>query len=146
MNQSTDWNNENDLRDIRAAFDAWAHAVIAKDRNAIEPFHDDGFLVTLPDGTLLDKDGHIALEIAAGMKVMDTLNLKTRRCGDLILVWARRFLRGTISPTVAGTTLHEGWVEASTMDKGFEQADFSVWRRASDSTLKCLAFELTMLG
>jgi hypothetical protein len=146
MSTPRDWNHEDDLRDVRAAFDAWAQAVITKDRAAIEPFHDEGFLVTLPDGTLLGKDGHIALEIEAGMKVMDTLTLKTRRCGDVILVWARRFLRGTVSPTVAGTALQEGWVEAVTMDQGFEQADFSVWQRNSDGSLKCLAFELTMLA
>lgn len=145
MSNGREWDHDDDLRDVRKAFDDWGRAVIARDRVEIETFHDDGFLVTLPDGTLLDKDRHITLEIEAGMEIMDTISVKTRRCGDLILVWARRFLRGTASPAVAGSTLDDDWVAPDTMQQGFEQADFSVWRRDDNGALRCLAFELTML-
>lgn len=145
MDEQKEWDNEVDLADVRNTFDKWAEAVVAGDRARIETFHDDGFLVTLPDGTLLGKDHHITLEIEAGMKTMTVTALKTRRCGDVILAWARHFLRGTEAPPVQGTRLSGEWVASDTMLNGFEQADFSVWRRHSDGSLKCMAFELTML-
>ncbi|MCI3203525.1 MULTISPECIES: nuclear transport factor 2 family protein [Pandoraea] len=146
MNHLSQWNHPEDLHDIRQAFDAWADAVIAGDRARIEPFHDDGFLVTLPDGTLLDKAGHIKLELEAQMRVMQTKALRTRRLGDVVLVWATRHLEGTSAPAVDGTQLAEGWVPDATMQAGFQQADFSVWRRGEAGKLQCLAFELTMLA
>ncbi|MFL9959442.1 hypothetical protein PQR65_39395 [Paraburkholderia nemoris] len=94
---------------------------------------------------LLDKGGHINLEILTGMITMDLLSLKTRRCGQILLVWARRHMEGTEAPSVAGSTLGKGWVATETIKSGFDQADFSVWGREENGTLKCLAFELTML-
>ena len=58
-----EWNDPADIALVSRTFDEWAAAVIAKDRPAVETFHDNGFRVRLGKG-LLDKNEHNDLELA----------------------------------------------------------------------------------
>ena len=135
-----EWNDPADIALVSRTFDAWAAAVIAKDRPSVETFHDEGFRVRLGKG-LLDKYEHIDLELAVAVREMSIIEIEsTRRMGDLLLVWSKHLIRADHVPELPGLGLKGDWGNETASKVGFVQLEFTVWRRDGDR-LKCVAFE-----
>ena len=135
-----EWNDPADIALVSRTFDAWAAAVIAKDRPTVETFHDNGFRVRLGKG-LLDKNEHIDVELAVAVRERSIIEVEsTRRMGDLLLVWSKHLIRADHVPELPGLGLKGDWGNEKASKVGFVQLEFTVWRRDGDR-LKCVAFE-----
>ena len=135
-----EWNDPADIVLVSRTFDAWAAAVIAKDRATVETFHDDGFRVRLGKG-LLEKNEHIDLELAVAVREMSIIEIEsTRRMGHLLLVWSKHLIRADHVPELPELGLKGDWGNETASRVGFVQLEFTVWRRDGDR-LKCVAFE-----
>lgn len=135
-----EWNDPDDIALVSKTFDAWAAAVIAKDRPTVESFHDDGFRVRLGD-RLITKPEHVMLELGVGVQEMSIISIDaTRRVGDMLLVWSKHLIRADGVPSFPELGLNGDWGNADAARIGFEQIEFTLWRRDGDR-LKILVFE-----
>lgn len=140
-----EWNDPEDIRLVSGVFDAWAAAVIAKDRAAVEGFHDDGFRVRIGEA-LIDKAGHVALELGVAVREMSIVEITaTRRIGDLLLVWSKHLIRADAVPELPELGLTGDWGDQAAAKRGFVQIEFTLWRDDGGS-LKCVAFEVGAAG
>lgn len=136
-----EWNDPDDVALVTATFDAWAAAVISKDRPLVESFHDDGFRVRIGD-RLYGKQQHILLELTVGVREMSLISInETRRLGDLLLVWSKHLIRADRVPPIPELGLVGDWGNEAAARVGFEQVEFTLWRREGDR-LKNLVFEV----
>lgn len=136
-----EWNDPADLALVTKTFDAWADAVIAKDRARIETFHDDGFRVRVGD-RLLDKDEHMLLETTVTNTQMDLMSIEaTRRIGDVLLVWSTHFIKIEETPEIPSLGLFGDWGNLEVLKQGFVQGELSVWRFEGDRIV-CAAFDI----
>lgn len=135
-----EWNDPEDIALVSRTFDAWAVAVIAKDRPTVESFHDDGFRVRLGE-RLIDKPEHVLLELTVGVQEMSIISIDaTRRVGDMLLVWSRHLIRADRVPPIPELGLEGDWGNEDASRAGFAQTEFTLWRREGDG-LKILVFE-----
>lgn len=140
MSAAAEWNDPADIALVSATFDAWAAAVIAKDRPLVESFHDDGFRVRLGD-LMLDKAGHATLELSVAVREMSIIEITaTRRIGDMLLVWSKHLIRADAVPPIPELGLEGDWGNEKAAREGFVQAEFTVWRQEGER-LKCMVFE-----
>ena len=136
-----EWNDPNDRALVAKTFDAWADAVIAKDRARIETFHDAGFRVRVGE-RLLDKDEHMLLEMSVTNTQMDLMSIEaTRRIGDVLLVWSTHFIKIEEAPEIPSLGLFGDWGNLEVLKKGFVQGEFTVWRFEGDRIV-CAAFDI----
>ena len=135
-----EWNDPDDIALVSRTFDAWAAAVVAKDRPTVESFHDDGFRVRLGD-RLIDKPEHVLLELTVGVQEMSIISIDaTRRVGDMLLVWSKHLIRADGVPPIPELGLEGDWGNEEASRAGFVQTEFTLWRREGDR-LKILVFE-----
>ena len=135
-----EWNDPDDIALVSRTFDAWAAAVVAKDRPTVESFHDDGFRVRLGD-RLIDKPEHVLLELTVGVQEMSIISIDaTRRVGDMLLVWSKHLIRADRVPAIPELGLEGDWGNEAAAHVGFPQTEFTLWRQEGDR-LKILVFE-----
>lgn len=135
-----EWNDPDDIALVSRTFDAWAAAVVAKDRPTVESFHDDGFRVRLGD-RLIDKPEHVMLELTVGVQEMSIISIDAvRRVGDMLLVWSKHLIRADKVPPIPELGLEGDWGNEEAARAGFAQTEFTLWRR-EDDRLKILVFE-----
>jgi hypothetical protein len=135
-----EWNDLQDIALVSRTFDDWAAAVIAKDQPRVEFFHDAGFRVRV-GGRMLDKTGHVTLELGVAVREMSIIEItSTRRIGDILLVWSKHLIRADAVPPIPDLGLVGDWGNEKAARAGFIQVEFTVWRQQRDG-LKCLAFE-----
>jgi hypothetical protein len=140
MNAAAEWDVPADIALVSATFDAWAAAVIAKDRPLVEAFHDDGFRVRLGD-LMLDKAKHATLELSVAVREMSIIEItSTRRIGDMLLVWSKHLIRADTVPPIPELGLEGDWGNEAAARQGFVQTEFTLWRQEGDR-LRCLMFE-----
>lgn len=132
-------NNPEDVAFVKKAFEDWASAVIAKDRDEVVDFHADDFGV-LSGAGMLDKDSHVILQLTVDNKQMDLVELsEVRRTGNLYLVWSTHFIRADKVPPIPEIGLEGDWGGEEQAKVGFTQKEFTVWRRTGGK-LRCVAF------
>lgn len=135
-----EWNDPADIALVSRTFDAWAAAVIAKDRPLVESFHDDGFRVRLGE-RLLTKTEHATLELTVAVEEMSIISIDaTRRVGDMLLVWSQHLIRAGEVPPIPDFGLEGDWGNEAAAKAGFRQIEFTLWRQDEDR-LKCMVFE-----
>ena len=140
MNAASEWNDPADIALVSQAFDAWAAAVIAKDRPLVESFHDDGFRLRMGD-PLIDKAGHVLIELSVAVREMSIIEItSTRRIGDILLVWSKHLIRADAVSPVPELGLVGDWGDEKAAREGFVQTEFTAWRQEG-AGLKCLVFE-----
>ncbi|MFV3077039.1 hypothetical protein [Niveispirillum fermenti] len=137
-----EWNDPGDMALITRIFRAWAEAVLAKDGDRVESFHDEGFKVRIGE-RLFDKRAHIAIELAVDSREMRLVAIDAvRRVGDLLLVWSSHFIRAENVPAIPALGLPDGWADGDLARAGFTQTEFTVWRVDGDHA-RCLAFDIS---
>lgn len=145
MGSPMEWNDPADIELVSRTFDDWAAAVIAKDKPLVESFHDDGFRVRIGE-RILDKAGHVTLELGVAVQEMSIIEIETtRRVGALLLVWSKHLIRAASVPPIASLGLEGDWGDEKLSRRGFTQCEFTVWRR-DGRRLKCIAFEAKTAG
>jgi hypothetical protein len=136
-----EWNDPSDIALVTETFNAWAAAVIAKDRPKLEYFHDEGFRVRLGD-RLLNRDDHMLLEVTVTNTQMDLISIEaTRRIDDTLLVWSTHRITITEAPEIPSLGLFGDWGNSEALKQGFVQGEFTVWRFKGNRLL-CAAFEI----
>lgn len=136
-----EWNNPSDIALVTDTFNDWAAAVIAKDRAALEAFHDQGFRVRVGD-RLLDRDDHMLLEVTVTNTQMDLISIEaTRRIGDVLLVWSTHSITIEEAPEIPSLGLFGDWGDLEALKRGFIQGEFTVWRFEGERLL-CAAFDI----
>lgn len=140
MTAAAEWDDPADIALVSRTFDAWAAAVIAKDRPLVESFHDDGFRVRLGD-LMLDKTGHATLELAVAVREMSIIEItSTRRVGNMLLVWSKHLIRADAVPPIPELGLEGDWGNEAAAREGFVQTEFTLWRQEGER-FKCMVFE-----
>ena len=135
-----EWNDPADIALVSRTFDAWAEAVIVKDRPLVATFHDDGFRARIAD-RMIDKQSHIELELTVAVREMSIIEITaTRRMGDILLVWSKHRIVADQVPPLPQFGLQGDWGNEAAARVGFPQIEFTVWRQQGDA-LKCVAFE-----
>src|SRR5687767_10356109 len=111
---------------VLEAFEQFRVAIEAKDKPALEDFHDPDFKATELHGKLMSAEEHIRAIMEGGELELVLSDLTSMLLGDIAIVWGRQTLRGHLQPEALTEEL------SAAIEEGIYFALTAIWRKWPD--------------
>jgi ketosteroid isomerase-like protein len=127
--------------EIEAAQRQLHEAILAKDRAALEDFHDEEFFAAELPGELISAEQHVETAMNAEGLELEPFEITVKGFGDLAIEWNKQTLRGRMQAEDPGTS---PTIAAAVRD-GVVFSCLTVWRRR-DGKWRLLSYQATLLA
>lgn len=128
-----------DASGVLEAFEEFRAAIEAKDRPALEDFHDPDFKATELHGKLMSAEEHITAIMAGGELELVLSDLTTMHLEEIAIVWGRQTLRGFLEPDALTQELSDA------IQEGIYFALTAIWRKWPDDRWRLLTYHVSLI-